>query len=480
MKKVKYYFKYNLFIIELCCLNCHFNNIHKGHKVIQIEDENSLKKENISLELSFKEFNDNSKKTVDLKNTIEKEINKINNSYDKVNKEITKSYEIKHEKLTNEEYNLKEKLQNEVTKIKEKLEILLTESNKFIKISEKINKGIQILEKEKEKNMIKTLSYVSKINKSQKEMKILFGKLMKNINISFQEDKNNIVYEEYYFNGISIDKDIEISDINMNSFKLNWKLQKLNNDFHINHNQINYKVEIKKENSKENYNIVYEGNNNTCLIDNLKKNTIYEIKITLIYNNLISDIKITKNIKTNECDSIILKESKKQEEYLKKIYEWCGYSNLELLYRGTRDGSGSNYFHFKCDNQGPTICLYQNDKNNIFGGFASISWTSDGNYHSAPDSFLFTLTNIHKTEPAKFPNTDKKYSVYHHSNDGPSFGYFNDMGIYQDFLNQDSYTNFPCRYQDTLGKGKSVFTGNMNNDINYFKMKEIEVFKVSK
>ena len=54
------------------------------------------------------------------------------------------------------------------------------------------------------------------------------------------------------------------------------------------------------------------------------------------------------------------------------------------------------------------------------------------------------------------------------------------MGIYQDFLNQDSYTNFPCRYQDTLGKGKSVFTGNMNNDINYFKMKEIEVFKVSK
>ncbi len=118
-------------------------------------------------------------------------------------------------------------MQNEVTKVKEQLEKYLSESNKVIKYSEKINKGIKILEKE-EKNMIKTLSYVSKINKVQKEMKVLNNELIKNLKISFQEEQNNIKYEKYYFNGIQIPKDIEFQDISFNSFKIFWKLDNLN------------------------------------------------------------------------------------------------------------------------------------------------------------------------------------------------------------------------------------------------------------
>ena len=72
-----------------------------------------------------------------------------------------------------EEKNLKEKLQNEVTKTKEKLENLLSESNYIIKTNEKLDKGIKILEKEEDKNMVKILSYISKINKNKKEIKQL-------------------------------------------------------------------------------------------------------------------------------------------------------------------------------------------------------------------------------------------------------------------------------------------------------------------
>ena len=64
---------------------------------------------------------------------------------------------------------MKEKLKNEVTKIKDKLEIYLSESKNEIEISERINKGIKNM-KNKEKNIIKTLSYVSKINKTHKNM----------------------------------------------------------------------------------------------------------------------------------------------------------------------------------------------------------------------------------------------------------------------------------------------------------------------
>ena len=71
----------------------------------------------------------------------------------------------KHEKLIKEENDLKEKLDNEVTKVKEKLENFLSESNRIIKVNERINKGIQNLEKV-EKNIIKNLTYIIKINKN--------------------------------------------------------------------------------------------------------------------------------------------------------------------------------------------------------------------------------------------------------------------------------------------------------------------------
>ena len=169
----KYIFLFYIFLV-LCCFNCTFRNLHKGHKLIEINDYDTLKKENITIDSSTKEFNEIIQKLINLKEKIEKEINKIDKLFDKVNDEVTKSYEIKHKILIKEENDLKEKLQNEVTKTKEKLEIVLSESNQFIKISEKINKGIKILEKEEELNIVKNLSYISKINKTKKNVKKLF------------------------------------------------------------------------------------------------------------------------------------------------------------------------------------------------------------------------------------------------------------------------------------------------------------------
>ena len=72
---------------------------------------------------------------------------------------------------------------------------------------------------------------------------------------------------------------------------------------------------------------------------------------------------------------------------MKRLYNWCGYKKIELLYRGTRDGMNSFAFHQKCDGQGPTISLYENDKGNIFGGYSSISWASEGSYVSDKNNF---------------------------------------------------------------------------------------------
>ena len=76
--------------------------MHKSHKTLLIEDEDDLKKENISFDITTNELNENIQKLINLNEKIEKEIIKINNSYDIVINDINKSFETKHEKLYKE------------------------------------------------------------------------------------------------------------------------------------------------------------------------------------------------------------------------------------------------------------------------------------------------------------------------------------------------------------------------------------------
>ena len=111
-------------------------------------------------------------------------------------------------------------------------------------------------------------------------------------------------------------------------------------------------------------------------------------KICTIYNDLIGQWSDNCKVQTTDFDSVILRQSKQEKKFLEKIFEWTGFKRMELLYRGTRDGTTSQAFHEKCDHKGPTICLYKNEKGYIFGGYASISWTSDGSTHEAPNSLF--------------------------------------------------------------------------------------------
>ena len=226
-------------------------------------------------------------KILNLKQKIEKEILTIDELYEKINKEVTDSFLKKHEKLYKEENDLKENLKTEVTKVKEKLENFLSESNNIIKNNEKINKGIKNLEKE-EKNITKILSYVSKMNKNKKIMNNLLQDLMRNIKITFQEETANIKYEEYFFNGIPNPKNIEFKDIETNSFKIIWKIDDLNL-LNFKKDDLKFRIELRKANTKEKFEQIYEGNAFEFIAQNLIKNTNYEIRICSFYNDLFSN-----------------------------------------------------------------------------------------------------------------------------------------------------------------------------------------------
>ena len=67
----------------------------------------------------------------------------------------------------------------------------------------------------------------------------------------------------------------------------------------------------------------------------------------------------------------------------------------------------------------------------------------------------------------------------HNKEFGPLFGCECDIFIANDFINGNNHTTFPSSYNYVLRKGKSIFTGDINNNNQKFKIKEIEVFKLS-
>jgi len=427
-----------------------------------------LRKENLTLKSYNEQFKDISNKANSLKEKIEKEISEIDNLYEKVNDEMKNSFTKKHEKLIEEENNLREKLQNEVTKVKEQLENFLSESNSIIKNNEKINKGMKQFENDGDKNMIRILSYISKINKINKKMTSFAQKMMKNLKISFEEDKSDIKYEEYYFNGIQIPKEIEFKDINSNSFKIFWKIDNINIK-DIDNNKIKYKVEIRKENSDEKFIQKYEGSENNCLVNNLNVNTTYEIRICCFYNNLIGPWSKKHKIKTKYLlyESIILKD---EIENINLIKGWINPNkdlNFNLLFRMSRDGSHCSDFHRLCDNKGETLIIIKTDKNYKFGAYTPLNWVtpSSGEVNDPKDelTFLFSLDKKQKFTkiPGKVPQTARSQKDF-----GPLLGYGTDLGIESDMKKGWSSNN-------TFLRNRELTNGEGNFEVN-----EMEIFQV--
>ena len=285
----------NLFILVLCCPICYYLNLHVGHKVILINDEESFKKENIKIEILVLEKTN--QKVVKLKKTIENEINKINIIYDKLNNELTQFFIKGHEQLIKEESDLRENLQNKVTKIKEILECFLTKCNLSMKSCENITKEIKIFENNKDKDLIKELAYISQISNLEKNMTELLRVFISNYNISFIAKEKNFKYEEYFFNGIQTPKEIEFKDIKSDEFKIFWRIDNIN-VINVDKKKIKFIAELRKD-INEKFEKVYEGYESNCLVKNLKKSTNYEIKICCVYDDICGPWTPIQKIKTN-------------------------------------------------------------------------------------------------------------------------------------------------------------------------------------
>eukprot|EP01084_Bolivina_argentea_P020697 38483_1 len=143
---------------------------------------------------------------------------------------------------------------------------------------------------------------------------------------------------------------------------------------------------------------------------------------------------------------------------------------LKLLFRGSKHGFKCKHFHQKCDNKGKTLTIIQTDKNNVFGGYTSVPWTSFMNKIPDETAFLFLIRSNKNYEPQTF-NIKKKqsFAVVHGSCYMVVFGSGWDLVGYGDcntghanYVKAESFEMPSLHY--------------LNGDVQYFTIVDIETF----
>ena len=284
--------------------------------IIDINDNEALKKENISFENSKTEFEMFSKKSIILKEKIEGELTKLTNLEDKISKEMRESFKKQHDNLTKIEKELNDDLMKNVTKVKEELENFISQSLEIIKDNEKICKCIKYFEKNKEKSnpaIIKTLSYISDIEKNNQNVFYFINEQMRSMNIDFNENKNTLEYNNYYFNGIYSSINIQPNKLN-NCIDISWKM---NEQYHF--ENFSYNIEIKDKND---YIYVFEGKETNVEIRGVTLNEEYEFRIRMKYKELCGN--------WSEKRKILLKDELK-DKYQNPFLLAQENKNLEVI-----------------------------------------------------------------------------------------------------------------------------------------------------
>jgi hypothetical protein len=95
---------------------------------------------------------------------------------------------------------------------------------------------------------------------------------------------------------------------------------------------------------------------------------------------------------TNSLMSQILKGEQQCLDLI-QLCEFAPTDKWSLLYRGTRDGFGSQDFHSRCDGHTNMLTIVKAKGSKfIFGGFTTVSWDGSGRWKSDPNAFIFSLT----------------------------------------------------------------------------------------
>mmetsp|Transcript_36008 Transcript_36008/g.84414 ORF Transcript_36008/g.84414 Transcript_36008/m.84414 type:complete len:753 (-) Transcript_36008:216-2474(-) len=98
-------------------------------------------------------------------------------------------------------------------------------------------------------------------------------------------------------------------------------------------------------------------------------------------------------------------------------------SELELLFRGTRDGWSTSKFARNCHHKGPMLVVASSPAGHIFGGYTDVSFSSGSCYTITGNSFLFRVSaGENLISPSQHMRNGKEMLTFTNGNGLPAFG----------------------------------------------------------
>jgi len=274
-------------------------------------------------------LDDKIQESTNIKNLIEEEKNKQDNSL----KDVINQIELFYKKMINE-------LESKVNQLNDKFEHYLKKYNSQIELSKKINEEAKNYNYQ-EKNNLKLLSYISKLNKTCESMNNLMSEQIYSLKFTFDINNKEIIYEEPKINSNNekysylclnrsdlnsfITKGTENATIKI-TLKNNGNIDWLPNTKLVfeNNSQIKADDDITLNPQKCNEEETYKINFNNLSKLNIGK---YECYLNFNVNGENFGDKIKLMIKVNENDNLNMIEIFRESFSLKKTQ----YSDRQLI-----------------------------------------------------------------------------------------------------------------------------------------------------
>ena len=150
------------------------------------------------------------------------------------------------------------------------------------------------------------------------------------------------------------------------------------------------------------------------------------------------------------------------------VKQWLNNRKFKanLIFRKTEDGSKSDDFHRKCDNQGITISFIETTNGYKFGGYTELQWEKKYCPKKDNKTFIFSFNN-----KEKYIARNNEDSIYCYTSYALWFG----NGSNPDFIIRSNLDYGECynEYNNTFIIGRKLTNGEQ-----FFDIKELEVFKI--
>ena len=161
---------------------------------------------------------------------------------------------------------------------------------------------------------------------------------------------------------------------------------------------------------------------------------------------------------------------------LNYIREIVKGNKIELIYKSSINGDNKKTFYNITKNDFSYLVLILSQKGKKFGGYTSLNFEGK----KIPSSYIEQLKYDNKAflfsldAKKTFKLIKDKYALICDNDSIINFGE-NDLVISNNFLSEDSYSNFPFNFEGQKSE-KNLFVDENSN----FKVKEIEIFHISK